>query len=43
VGDNNLFRRIYSSTQEITTKQLKDEVNNIREKIVKIESEVWDY
>lgn len=43
VGDNNLFRRIYSSTQEITTQQLRDEVNNINEKIVKIESEVWDY
>lgn len=43
IGDNNLFRKIYSTTQEITPSQMKEEVSQIQEKLVKIESEVWDY
>lgn len=42
IGDNNLFKRLYSTTEEMTLLQLKSEVKRLSTGLVEIESGVWD-
>lgn len=43
IGDNNLFKRLYSSTEELTLPQLKAEIKSLSSELVEIESGVWGY
>lgn len=43
IGDNNLFKRLYSTTEEMTLPQLKSEVSKIASELVEIESGVWGF
>jgi len=42
IGDNNLMKRLYGNTQEITTQQLKREIQDIQQKLIEIESGIWE-
>jgi len=41
IGDNNLMKRLYSNTGELTTNQITDEIKDIQRKLVEIESGIW--
>jgi gliding motility associated protien GldN len=42
IGDNNLMKRWYGNTQEITTQQLTREIQDIQRKLIEIESGIWE-
>lgn len=42
IGDNNLMKRLYGNTQEITTQQLTREIQDIQQKLIEIESGIWE-
>lgn len=43
IGDNNLFKRLYSSNEEMTIPQLKLSITDLNEELVEIESGVWSF
>lgn len=43
IGDNNLFKRLYSSNEEMTIPQLKISIAELSEELVEIESGVWSF
>lgn len=43
IGDNNLFKRLYSTTEEMTLPLLKEEVKRLSTGLIEIESGVWEY
>lgn len=42
IGDNNLLKRLYGNTEEITFNKLNEEINKIRQSLIAIESGLWD-
>jgi gliding motility associated protien GldN len=43
IGDNNLFKRLYSTTEEISIPQLKASVQQLANELIEVESGVWTY
>lgn len=43
IGDNNLYKRLYSSTEEITLPVLKESIRKLQDELVEIESGVWTF
>ena len=41
IGDNNLMKRLYSNTGELSTNEITDEIKDIQRKLVEIESGIW--
>lgn len=41
IGDNNLFKRLYGNTEELTLTQLQSEIRRIESEMIKTESEIW--
>lgn len=43
IGDNNLYKRLYSTTEAMTMPQLKASVHRVVNDLIEIESGVWSY
>ncbi len=43
IGDNNLFRRLYSTTEDISLPALKESVRQLAVELTEVESGVWNY
>lgn len=41
IGDNNLFKRLYGNTEELTMTQLQSEVRRIERELIETESDIW--
>lgn len=41
VGDNNLMKRLYGNTEEITLSQLKKEISQVENELIEVESDIW--
>lgn len=41
IGDNNLFKRLYGNTDQLTISDLKSEIKRISRELVEIESDIW--
>lgn len=41
IGDNNLFKRLYGSTEDLSIPQLKNEISRIQQDLVEIEADIW--
>jgi hypothetical protein len=41
IGDNNLFKRLYGNTGEITLAEFKSEINRIERELIEIESDIF--
>lgn len=43
IGDNNLFRRLYSTNEELSLPELKESVQKLAVELTEVESGVWNY
>ncbi|MDD2283912.1 MAG: gliding motility protein GldN [Paludibacter sp.] len=41
IGDNNLMKKLYSNTAELTSNQITEEIKDIQRKLIDIESGIW--
>lgn len=41
VGDNNLMKRLYGNTEDISLAQLKKEISQVEDELIEIESDIW--
>ena len=43
IGDNNLFRRLYSTTEDVSIPELKASVRKLAVELTEVESGIWSY
>ena len=41
IGDNNLFKRLFGTTVDLTLVELKSEIRRIGNELIEIESDIW--